>query len=151
MLGQLHGVRSRSAGVGLSPKEQGTGAQRVPQEVRDPSGARPRTGPTILQPGGEEWLRDIRLAYDSDAYLRLGRKRKALTEMNGYWYKGNSLYVPEMAGARDKVLMDQLFHVFHRALQAGHPGITKTLDGIAKCYWWPSMRQDIEDYVSSCD
>jgi len=47
VLGQLHAVRTRSAGVGQSPKGHGTGAPRVPGVVSGPLEARLHTGPTI--------------------------------------------------------------------------------------------------------
>jgi Integrase zinc binding domain len=33
---------------------------------------------------------------------------------------------------------------------AGHPGILKTLQLVAKDYWWPQMRDFINNYVKGC-
>jgi hypothetical protein len=62
--------------------------------------------PAILFEEGEEWLQDIRLAYDRDTYLRKGRKRRALSQKEGFWYKGEALYVPTMADSKDIKLKD---------------------------------------------
>jgi hypothetical protein len=105
----------------------------------------------ILAEEGEEWLQNIRLAYEKDTYLRKGRKRKALQQKNGFWFKGDALYVPWMPDAQDKRLKDLVLKHFHSSPQAGHPGITKTHESVGRSYWWPNMRQDISDYVLSCD
>ena len=33
----------------------------------------------------------------------------------------------------------------------GHFGISKTFDKVKKIYFWPTMQQDVEEYVTSCD
>ena len=32
----------------------------------------------------------------------------------------------------------------------GHPGISRTLELLARRYWWPRMAQDVKDYVKGC-
>ena len=39
----------------------------------------------------------------------------------------------------------------HDSILAGHFGIAKTLDLIARDYWWPNLRLMVRDYVRSCD
>ena len=39
----------------------------------------------------------------------------------------------------------------HDVPTAGHSGRERTLELISRCYWWPSMRADVEAYVSKCD
>jgi hypothetical protein len=33
---------------------------------------------------------------------------------------------------------------------AGHYGITKTLRTVGKLFWWPSLKVDVTDFISSC-
>lgn len=40
-----------------------------------------------------------------------------------------------------------------RAIQAahmGHAGISRTLQMLRKCYWWPKMSEDVETFVKAC-
>jgi hypothetical protein len=39
----------------------------------------------------------------------------------------------------------------HDSSLAGHFGVFKTPDLIARDYWWPNMRIFVRDYVISCD
>ena len=39
----------------------------------------------------------------------------------------------------------------HCALTAGHPGRSKTFELVSRNFFWPGMRQDIYDFVDSCD
>ncbi|XP_069593719.1 uncharacterized protein [Ranitomeya imitator] len=38
----------------------------------------------------------------------------------------------------------------HSSKLAGHAGVKKTLSLIARHYWWPSLRQDVRDFIASC-
>jgi hypothetical protein len=39
----------------------------------------------------------------------------------------------------------------HNPIFATHPGKKRTLDLISLRYWWPRMRQQVEEYVNKCD
>ena len=45
----------------------------------------------------------------------------------------------------------EIYQLYHDSVMAGHPGLEKTLDGIKRLYWWPNMRQDIKEYVETCE
>ena len=32
-----------------------------------------------------------------------------------------------------------------------HFGIARIVEVIQRCYWWPKMREDIKEYVKTCD
>jgi hypothetical protein len=39
----------------------------------------------------------------------------------------------------------------HTSLIAGHPGITtRTMQSLSEKFWWPTLAQDIANYVNSC-
>ncbi len=59
------------------------------------------------------------------------------------YYQG-FLYVP-------KVIRSELISRHHDNPFAGHFGIEKTRELIARKYYWPTLRQDVEAYVKGCD
>ena len=44
-----------------------------------------------------------------------------------------------------------LYKIYHDSTASGHPGYEKTLELIQRLYWWPTMKQDIKEYVESCE
>ena len=53
-------------------------------------------------------------------------------------------YVPE-------IIRTELISRHHDDPLAGHFGIEKTRELIARKYYWPTLRHDVEDYVRGCD
>lgn len=47
-------------------------------------------------------------------------------------------------------LKETLLHEFHATPLAGHVGIKGTLVRLSSCFYWPSMRQDVENWVATC-
>ncbi len=60
-----------------------------------------------------------------------------------FHYQG-LLYVP-------KVIRSELISKHHDNLFVGHFDIEKTQELIARKYYWPTLRQDIEAYVKGCN
>lgn len=48
-------------------------------------------------------------------------------------------------------LREEALRTVHDTLLAGHQGIRRTLDLLQRSYWWPTMRQDVQSYVSTCE
>ncbi|KAJ8324255.1 hypothetical protein O5D80_8742 [Batrachochytrium dendrobatidis] len=44
-----------------------------------------------------------------------------------------------------------VLHSCHDVLAVGHPGIRRTLNLVSRKFWWPTMRADTKNYVSTCD
>ena len=61
-------------------------------------------------------------------------------------YYRDRLYIPP-----DPELRTQIIYRAHSTGPAGHPGRVKTIDLIARTYWWPRMSQLIGEYVQACD
>lgn len=82
--------------------------------------------------------------------LRIGQARDdehkdyALNEEGLVTRKG-ALYV---GGVPAKLAIMQKYH---DSPAAGHFGVKKTMELVARTYWWPHQRQFIRDYVRSCD
>lgn len=47
-------------------------------------------------------------------------------------------------------LVPDVLHYCHDAPESGHLGIKKTTQLIQRRYWWPSYRNDVINYVNSC-
>lgn len=61
--------------------------------------------------------------------------------------RNGAAYVP-----RDPATRQEILRVNHDdPWQGGHFGRTRTYTTIARHYWWPQMRSDINAYVASCD
>jgi len=54
--------------------------------------------------------------------------------------KQPKLVVPE-------ALIQEVIAENHNPIFVAHPGIKRTLELISLKYWWPKMRQSIEEYV----
>ena len=102
-----------------------------------------------------EWLQsppsNETLASESPQLKNLWSNRACLYVDNGVlWYKWlendgeRSLFVVPH-GLRTVVL-----GLAHDNTLAGHFGMKKTLERVRRSFYWPGMRQEIEDYIRSC-
>ena len=73
----------------------------------------------------------------------------------GRWHRGHdgvvrragAVYVPD-----DKPTRIEILRINHDdPWQGGHFGKKRTLGAVARSYWWPKLRNHVEDYVRSCD
>ena len=39
----------------------------------------------------------------------------------------------------------------HEHPLSGHQGVNRTLDQVAQIYWWPQMKQDVQEHIQTCD
>ena len=69
-----------------------------------------------------------------------------LTNSTQGWQK--DLYKTVVAG--DNNLKRGIIFLFHDTPSAGHPGIANTLKILQRDFWWPTMKQDVEQYVKGC-
>jgi hypothetical protein len=61
------------------------------------------------------------------------------------YYRGRLMIAPT-----DTDLHANLIYRAHDTTAAGHPGRTKTMDLMARTYWWRGMAQTVRSYVSGC-
>jgi Integrase zinc binding domain len=61
-------------------------------------------------------------------------------------YFCNKVYVPDHSDLQRRVVV-----LCHDTRIAGHAGRWKTLELVARNYWWPQMSRYIGKYVSTCD
>jgi hypothetical protein len=68
------------------------------------------------------------------------------SESEGLMMFRGKVYVPE-----DRELHRRIVEQHHDTHIAGHPGQFKTLELVARNYWWPQMSRYIGQYVRTCD
>lgn len=55
----------------------------------------------------------------------------------------------QLAVPRSRV--QEILKGYHDSIESMHPGVTRTFHKIREKYFWPSMFQDIKEYVASCN
>ena len=68
-----------------------------------------------------------------------------LKQISGMWWKGNQLVITTDMPSRHTIVQ-----MHHDPPAYGHPGISRTLELMVRRYWWPSMAQDVKDYIKGC-
>ena len=76
--------------------------------------------------------------------LRAGQLTKDWQDLDGVLYHQGLPYVP-------KIIQAELISRHHDYPLAGHFGIEKTRELVARKYYWPTLRHNVEDYVKGCD
>ncbi|KAJ8760530.1 hypothetical protein K2173_015197 [Erythroxylum novogranatense] len=93
---------------------------------------------------------EIKTVQGSDpelAKLKIAVQDGKVTEFNmvdGVLRCGDRLCVPDINGLRKKIM-----HEAHYAPYSVHPGTTKMYHDVKGIYWWPGMKKDIAQFVST--
>ncbi|MCO5610121.1 hypothetical protein L7F22_064356 [Adiantum nelumboides] len=75
--------------------------------------------------------------------IALWKKEEPFTLQDGYLLHGNRLCIT--CSLREKVMFES-----HAPAYVGHRGIQTTMKAIETYFYWPTMKGDIQDYVSKC-
>ncbi|MCO5578506.1 hypothetical protein L7F22_032349 [Adiantum nelumboides] len=75
--------------------------------------------------------------------IALGKKEEPFTLKDGYLLHGNRICITR--SICEKVMFES-----HAPPYAGHRGIQTTMKAIEAYFYWPTMKEDIQDYVSKC-
>ncbi|MCO5608638.1 hypothetical protein L7F22_062852 [Adiantum nelumboides] len=73
--------------------------------------------------------------------IALGKKEEPFTLQDGYLLYGNRLCIT-------RSLCEKVMFESHAPPYAGHRGIQTTMKAIETYFYWPTMKGDIQDYVS---
>ena len=93
----------------------------------------------------ELWRMRERLTLDADGMLRLQFNGGKKSTSHPYGVKvRNRIVVPE--AYKEKILV-----LVHRSATAAHMGSKRTWQRARNNFWWPRMRQDVEQYVAECE
>ncbi len=91
-------------------------------------------------------FKDIKQGYVLDPYFRNKSNTRKYNLVNGIYYAGDKVVVPESAQLRNRILYEA-----HDTPYAGHLGVPKTVDKILQLgYTWPGLRTYVNKYVKSC-
>ena len=67
------------------------------------------------------------------------------------WRNGLVCYKNRVVIPPNSPIIKQLLREFHDSPIGGHSGVLRTYKRLAQQFYWPSMFQIVQDYVSSCD
>jgi hypothetical protein len=99
----------------------------------------------VPNPGFEE---DLYNAYDPDDPLLQDSDMHFLEDHGVYVFKPDDsparVYIPD--GLRGWIIREH-----HDTPFGGHLGIDKTLESVQRCFYWPSMRQTVAEYINTCE
>lgn len=88
-----------------------------------PSNLEARTARQEIRKGSEDWA-----------------------ERDGMLFFKHWLYIPNLAHVRLALLQEA-----HEAPSAAHLGITRMYDSVAALYYWKGLREDVHNFVTTCD
>nr|MDZ8005329.1 RNase H-like domain-containing protein [Nostoc sp. DedSLP05] len=99
------------------------------------------------------WITELRADYDKDAStihlqheILAGKKDSAWEVSNGLILFKGKIYL-----RKDSPFCQKALQYGHSSTSAGHIGFTKTYRKISSTFFWPKMKQQIEQYVRECD
>ena len=81
---------------------------------------------------------------ETDSEAQVLQSKEGYKEVKGVLHHQGLLFVP-------KTLWIELISRHHNDLLAGHLGIKKTCELLARKYFWPSLQHNVETYVKGCD
>ena len=82
---------------------------------------------------------------EGKAQLKKWSNTYQFTQKEGIMYKDSQIVI-----SRGNDLKKGVIHFYHDTPSAGHPGIGNMYKLIKHDFWWPSMKQDAEQYVKGC-
>ena len=92
-------------------------------------------------------VEDIKKEYKSDPVCIKIQRTPTLPFIvkDGMIYNGTKIYVPNNTAIKTRIMSEQ-----HDTPISGHVGSAKTIELIARVFYWPNMHKDIKRYVVSC-
>ena len=83
--------------------------------------------------------------YQRDPWFAEEANIKALELSNGVYRHKGKIVVPKVGTLRAQILAEE-----HDTPYAGHVGRDRTYERIDRLFWWPSLREDVTEYVTTC-
>ena len=94
----------------------------------------------------DDFLSRVKAAYDKEhVRLWLADRSRVYRMVNGLWYTEGKLVIPD-----DDTLKESIFKELHDAPTGGHFGVEKTLESVARRFFWRDLRKDVEEYCRTC-
>jgi hypothetical protein len=151
----------------LNPVAEATGCKQCVLRVAVVEATRDRTAYDLP---GEDLLELVRKAQEADESARTtdsklskssssrkaaGRSSRSENSLvlggelqkdrTGLFRRHNNVFVPASPALRGEIL-----RMVHDDPLSGHFGVKKTYDLLARCWWWPGMKQSVQEYVETC-
>ena len=93
----------------------------------------------------EMWKMRDRLMVDAQGILRVTFNGGKRTKSHPFGIKvHNRIIIPE--SYKEKIMA-----LVHKSATAAHMGITRTWIRARNCFWWPQMKQQIQEYIAACE
>jgi RNase H-like domain found in reverse transcriptase/Integrase zinc binding domain/Chromo (CHRromatin Organisation MOdifier) domain len=92
--------------------------------------------------------RSLHKGYTADPWFRVQRNHKLLHYDNGlYWLRKRptAVVVPNVKEIKMRILREA-----HDSPYSGHGGLNRTMRTLIRYFWWPKMRQEVDDYIKTC-
>ena len=86
-----------------------------------------------------------RTGYQKDQWFSNLDNTSSLQFRNGLWFKGTLTVVPAAPELRQLILQE-----IHDTPFGGHLGQQRTYEQVSRLFWWPSVRQDTNNFVATC-
>ncbi|KAJ9522296.1 hypothetical protein QJQ45_008124 [Haematococcus lacustris] len=126
-------------GESLRQQQQTTESHNKSNKQGDDGQSTTESGPlTLMQAIKQAYAADTRFADEAFTSQLYQHEVLWLTE----WGR---VVVPDDAALRKKVI-----HTMHDTRSAGHLGMTKTLEQVARWFTWPGVSENVKSYVRSC-
>jgi hypothetical protein len=143
--------QSRPVEVPVQPAEPVIVTPAAPAELAEnaeflPAGVRG----DVQQPLTELQQLILKAYPDDPCFQRSEFTKDWVLADDGFWYKGARIVVPHsVRDASGLTLREQVLRLAHDVVGA-HLGIAKTLARISAHYWWPGMREEVENWIMTC-
>jgi hypothetical protein len=105
----------------------------------------------VVYVGETKLQKEVRLVSRCDEFakemkqnIKKGMKSHFHLQNGLLWYKQNWLYVPRGR------LKDVLLKEYHDGTLTGHNGMKRTITFLKKSYYWPNLKDNVEEYVKTC-
>jgi hypothetical protein len=89
---------------------------------------------------------EIKVAYNKDPWFSDSQNVDTLSKVNGLYWRNLQLAIPDNETIKDESPLS-----CHDSLCAGHLGKSKTYDLVARKFWWPGLRKDVNRHCQTCD
>ena len=133
------------------PYAKGIPIPDEPLEKSDQTEFIPINSMWIPEPNEDTYERKIYIAQSQDPLIQGFNKTKesdplpkGWTRHEELWTYFGKIYIPQQ-------LRQEIFRKLHVEGPAAHPGIRSTISSIANDYYWPQLRQNINEWVKNCD
>ena len=87
----------------------------------------------------------IRSGYAADPKFAAEQLKKKYTQVDNLWIHNRKVVVPNVP-----VLRKRLIHETHTPPYSGHAGQNRTLELLSRTFYWPKMRDNVEEFVRAC-